>query len=200
MMAAMLRRAGCEVTDAGMHRDEPESLAKAILAAASGHDLIISSGGVSTGEEDHTRKVIERVGTLVQWRLAIKPGRPVAMAVVDGTPFVGLPGNPVAVFVTFVNVVRALVARLGGETWAPPPPVPVRSAFPYRKKTGRREFVRVSLVRNADGSVEAHKHPREGAGVITSLTESTGFVELPEPVTQVTVGDVVGYRSYEEML
>jgi molybdopterin molybdotransferase len=199
MMATLLRRAGCEVTDLGMFRDEPDALGKAILAAAKGHDLIVSSGGVSTGEEDHTRKVVERVGTLVQWRLAIKPGRPVAMAVVDGTPFVGLPGNPVAVFVTFVNIVRALVARLGGEIWAPAPGVPVRSAFSYRKKTGRREFVRVSLARGADGAVEAQKHPREGAGVITSLTESTGFVELPEPVTQIAVGDFVGYRAYSEM-
>jgi molybdopterin molybdotransferase len=199
MMAALLRRAGCEVSDMGMFRDEPEALGTAILAAAKGNDLIVASGGVSTGEEDHTRKVVERVGTLVQWRLAIKPGRPVAMAVVDGTPFVGLPGNPVAVFVTFVNIVRALVARLGGEVWTPAAAVPVRSGFAYKKKTGRREFVRVSLARGADGSVVAHKHPREGAGVITSLTETTGFVELPEPVTAVAEGDLVAYRSYRDM-
>lgn len=199
MMAALLRRAGCEVTDIGMYRDEPEALGKAILAAAKGHDLIISSGGVSTGEEDYTRRVVEEIGTLVHWRLAIKPGRPVAMAVVDGVPFVGLPGNPVAVFVTFVNIVRALVARLGGEDWAPAAAVPVRSGFAYKKKTGRREFVRVSLVRNADGSVVAHKHPREGAGVITSLTETSGFVELPEPVTLVAEGDLIAYRSYQDM-
>ena len=187
------------VTDIGIFRDEPGALGRAIADAAEGHDLILSSGGVSTGEEDHTRKVVEQIGTLVQWRLAIKPGRPVAMAVVDGTPFVGLPGNPVAVFVTFVNVVRALVARLGGEIWEPTPPVPVRAAFAYKKKTGRREFVRVTLKRGADGIAEAHKHPREGAGVISSLTETTGFVELPEPVTAVQPGELVGYRSYEEM-
>lgn len=199
MMAALLRRAGCVVSDTGKFRDEPGALGDAILAAAQENDLIVASGGVSTGEEDHTRKVVEQVGTLVQWRLAIKPGRPVAMAVVNGTPFVGLPGNPVAVFVTFVNIVRALVARLGGEAWTPPPAVPVRSAFSYRKKTGRREFVRVSLVRGADGTVEARKHPREGAGVITSLTESTGFVELPEPVTAIAPGDLVAYRPFEGM-
>ncbi|BCJ91867.1 molybdopterin molybdenumtransferase MoeA [Terrihabitans soli] len=199
MMAALLRRAGCEVTDIGMYRDEPDALGKAILAAAKGHDLIISSGGVSTGEEDYTRRVVETVGTLVHWRLAIKPGRPVAMAVVDGVPFVGLPGNPVAVFVTFVNIVRALVARLSGESWTPSTAVPVKSGFAYKKKTGRREFVRVSLVREADGSIVAHKHPREGAGVITSLTETTGFVELPEPVTAVAEGDLIAYRSYENM-
>jgi molybdopterin molybdotransferase len=199
LMASLLRRAGCEVTDIGMYRDEPKELGKAIVAAAKDHDLIISSGGVSTGEEDYTRRVVESVGTLVHWRLAIKPGRPVAMAVVGGTPFVGLPGNPVAVFVTFVNIVRALIARLSGETWAPSTAMPVRSGFGYKKKTGRREFVRVSLVRAADGSVVAHKHPREGAGVITSLTESMGFVELPEPVTAVAEGDILAYRSYQDM-
>lgn len=199
LMAALLRRAGCEVADAGIFRDEPEALGRAIAELAGNHDLIVASGGVSTGEEDHTRKVVENVGTLVQWRLAIKPGRPVAMAVVKGTPFVGLPGNPVAVFVTFVNVVRALTARLSGEDWRPAPPVPVRSAFDYRKKAGRREFVRVTVTVAEDGAAEAHKHPREGAGVITSLTESTGLVELPEEVTQIAAGDLVGYRPFGEM-
>ena len=199
MMTALLRRAGCDVTDAGILHDEPEPLGRAIEKAASGHDLIVSSGGVSTGDEDYTRKVVEKVGTLVHWRLAIKPGRPVAMAVVKGTPFIGLPGNPVAVFVTFVNVVRALVARLSGEVWNPPPPVPVRSAFDYKKKSGRREFVRVTLTRAADGALEVRKHPREGAGVITSLTESTGMVELPDDLTLVKAGDLVGYRSFADM-
>jgi molybdopterin molybdotransferase len=95
--------------------------------------------------------------------------------------------------------VRALVARLSGETWAPAPPVQVRSAFAYRKKSGRREFVRVTVRAAADGVVEGHKHPREGAGVITSLTESTGLVELPEDITQIAVGDLVGYRPFSEM-
>lgn len=199
MMAALLRRAGCDIVDLGAYRDEPEALGRAIAEAAKNLDLIVSSGGVSTGEEDHTRKVVERIGTLVHWRLAIKPGRPVAMAVVGGTPFIGLPGNPVAVFVTFTMIVRALVARLAGEIWSPPPPAMVRSGFPYRKKTGRREYVRATLRRAEDGSVEVRKHPREGAGVITSLTESTGLVELPEDVTAVAEGDLVAYRSYDEL-
>ncbi|MGQ4274600.1 molybdopterin molybdotransferase MoeA [Terrihabitans sp. B22-R8] len=199
MMAALLRRAGCEVSDLGIFRDEPGALADAIRDAASSHDLILSSGGVSIGEEDHTRRVVERIGTLVQWRLAIKPGRPVTMAVVEGTPFVGLPGNPVAVFVTFTNIVRALIARLGGEDWAPAPLMPVRAAFAYRKKAGRREFVRVILRRGADGVARVEKHPREGSGALTSLTETSGMVELAEDMTEVRAGDVVGYRSYSEM-
>jgi len=199
LLIGMLKRIGVEVTDLGIFRDEPGSLGVGIAEAAKTHDLLISSGGVSTGEEDHTRHVVEKIGTLVQWRLAIKPGRPVAMAVVHGTPFVGLPGNPVAVFVTYTQVVRALIARLAGEDWTPPEPVPVRAAFPYKKKSGRREFVRVTLHRGADGVTEAHKHPREGAGVITSLTESSGLVELREDVTRLAGGEMVGYRSFADL-
>jgi len=199
LLIGMLKRIGVEVSDLGIFRDEPGALGLGIAEAAKTHDLLISSGGVSTGEEDHTRHVVEQIGTLVQWRLAIKPGRPVAMAVVHGTPFVGLPGNPVAVFVTYTQVVRALIARLAGEDWSPAEPVPVRAAFPYRKKSGRREFVRVTLRRGADGVTEAHKHPREGAGVITSLTESSGLVELREDVTRLAGGEMVGYRSFADL-
>jgi molybdopterin molybdotransferase len=118
------------------------------------------------------------------------------MGVVRGTPFVGLPGNPVAVFVTFAHVVRPLLTRLGGGEIEPIRPVPVRAGFRYKKKEGRREYVRVSLVRSADGGVEAKKHPRDGAGVITSLTETDGLAELAEPVTQVQPGDAVGFYPY----
>jgi molybdopterin molybdotransferase len=117
------------------------------------------------------------------------------MGVVGGTPFIGLPGNPVAVFVTFAHVARAMIARLSGETSAPPSPVEVRAAFAYRKKEGRREYVRVRLS-NGAGGVEAHKHPREGAGILTSLTETDGLVELPENVTRVAPGDRVGFLPY----
>jgi molybdopterin molybdotransferase len=199
MMRGLLGRAGCEVTDFGILGDDPETLEHAILSAAEAHDLVLTSGGVSMGEEDHTRAVVERIGTLVQWRLAIKPGRPITMAMVGGTPFVGLPGNPVAVFVTFTQVVRGLIARLSGEDWAPAPLLAVRAAFSYRKRAGRREFVRVSILRGADGVAEAMLHPREGSGAITSLTESTGLVELAESCTEVAPGDFVGYRPYSEL-
>jgi molybdopterin molybdotransferase len=123
----------------------------------------------------------------------------VAMGVVNGTPFIGLPGNPVAVFVTFAHVARALIARLSGATFEPPPTFAVRAAFTYRKKEGRREYVRVSVVAR-EGGLEARKHPREGAGILTSLTESDGLVELPEAVTAVTTGDEVGFLPYAVLL
>lgn len=195
MLQALLRRLACEVTDLGILPDDRPAVSSALSAAAAGHDLLITSGGVSTGEEDHVKAAVEGAGGLSFWRLAIKPGRPVAMGMVGGTPFIGLPGNPVAVFVTFAHVARAMIARLSGETFAPPKAVEVRSAFAYRKKEGRREYVRVRLLDGAGGP-EAQKHPREGAGILTSLTETDGLVELPETVTRVEPGDKVGFLPY----
>jgi molybdopterin molybdotransferase len=195
MLQALLSRLACEVTDLGILRDDRSTVASALSAAAADHDLIITSGGVSTGEEDHVKTAVESVGGLAFWRLAIKPGRPVAMGIVNGTPFIGLPGNPVAVFVTFAHVARAVIARLSGAAFEPPQAFAVRSAFAYRKKEGRREYVRVSLAAGK-GGVEARKHPREGAGILTSLTESDGLVELPETVTRVEPGDTVGFLPY----
>ncbi len=197
MIQALLRRLGCIPTDLGILRDDRAAVATALAAAAAAHDLIITSGGVSTGEEDHVKAAVESAGSLTFWRIGIKPGRPVAMGVVGGTPFIGLPGNPVAVFVTFAYVARALIARLSGEAYEPPQSFPVRAAFAYRKKEGRREYVRVRLGGGADGALEAHKHPREGAGVITSLTETDGLVELPEAVTRVAPGETVRFIPYE---
>jgi molybdopterin molybdotransferase len=166
------------------------------------HDLVITSGGVSTGEADHVRAAVEAIGRLVFWRVAIKPGRPVAMGVVPGkqgnAAFAGLPGNPAAVYVTFVCVVWPLLLRLAGAMPRRLLALPVRAAFPYRKRRGRREYVRVSLRAAADG-IEAVKFPRDGAGVITSLTETDGLVELGEEVTEIAPGAMVNFLSYADL-
>jgi len=167
---------------------------------------VLTSGGVSTGEADHVRNAVEKIGTLVFWRVAIKPGRPVAMGVVPGespgaaAAFVGLPGNPVAAFVTFARVVRPLFLRLAGANAEPLIALPVRLAFRYKKKTGRREYVRVALRQAADGAIEAVKHPQEGAGVITSLTETDGLAELTEDTTTLELGATVGFLSYATLM
>jgi molybdopterin molybdotransferase len=200
LLAGLLARLRAEVTDLGIVADDPEALTRAIGEAAETHDLVLTSGGVSTGEADHVRTAVEKIGRLVFWRVAIKPGRPVAMGVVAGAAFAGLPGNPVAAFVTFVRVVRPLLLRLGGALPQTLIALPVRAAFAYRKKRGRREYVRVALRRAADGVVEAVKHPQEGAGVITSLTETDGLAELAENTTTVEPGSTVDFLSYASLV
>jgi len=205
LLAELLERLGAVVTDLGILHDDPDALADALKKAA-GHDLVVTSGGVSTGEADHVRAAIERIGSLVFWRVAIKPGRPVAMGVIRGAKageraaFVGLPGNPVAVFVTFVRVVKPLLRRLAGARPDKLVPLPVRAAFAYRKKKDRREYVRVALKRNADGEIEAIKHPQDGAGILTSLTETDGLLEFPEDVTTIEPGARVGFLSYAALV
>lgn len=196
LLAGLLQRLGADVIDSGILRDDRAAVARALQTAARTHDLVLTSGGVSTGEADYIREVIESIGTLVFWRVAIKPGRPVAMGVLDGAALVGLPGNPVAAFVTFVRVVRPLFLQLAGAAPEQLTPLPVRLGFTYKKKKGRREYVRVKLVRMAGGELEAQKYPQEGAGVITSLTETDGLIELSEDVTAVTPGMIAGFLPY----
>ena len=200
MLIAMLARIGCHVSDLGILRDDRASLSSALQQVAGSHDLVLTTGGVSTGEEDHVKSAVESVGKLVLWRMAIKPGRPVAMGIIGGTPFIGLPGNPVASFVTFVHVVRPTVLALSGATPEKLVPMPVRAGFSYKKKIARREYVRVSLRRAADGAVEAMKFPREGAGLLSSLVDTDGLAELGEDVTQVEPGQTVGFLSYASLM
>jgi molybdopterin molybdotransferase len=205
LLSGLIARFGAEVTDLGILSDEPRALAVAIAAAAADHDLVLTSGGVSAGEADYVRSAIESIGRIVFWRVAIKPGRPVAMGVIpgaknganrgDGAAFVGLPGNPVAVFVTFVRVVRPLLLRLAGALPEPLVAMPVRATFSYKKRKSRREYVRVALRAAADGTVEAVKYEQDGAGVLTSLTETDGLAELSEDMTT-----IVGFLSYASLV
>jgi molybdopterin molybdotransferase len=200
LLAEMLARLGAQVTDLGILADDPGRLRSALAAAAQDHDLVLTSGGVSTGEADHVRAAVEAVGKLVFWRVAIKPGRPVAMAVIKGAAFVGVPGNPVAAFVTFLRVVRPLLLRLAGALPEPLIALPVRAGFSYRKKKGRREYVRVTLAHGADGSIEASKYPQDGAGILSSLTESAGLVELDEETTRIEPGQQVGFLPHAALI
>ena len=200
-----MERLGAQVTDLGILADDPERLTRALSAAAATHDLIVTSGGVSTGEADYVRNAVERVGNLVFWLVAIKPGRPVALGVIRGesghsAAFVGLPGNPVAVFVTFVRVVKVLLRQLSGALPQKLVPLPVRAGFAYKKKKDRREYVRVALRRAADGEIEAVKHPQDGAGILTSLTETDGLLEFPEDVTRIEPGARIGFLSYTALM
>lgn len=203
-LMALLAGLPAEVSDLGILPDDAASTARALAAAAAAHDLLLTSGGVSTGEADHVRSAIEGGGRLVFWRLAIKPGRPAAMGVLPkaggdfsagGTPVVGLPGNPVAAVVTFLHLARPLLLRLAGAAAETLPRFAAEADFSYRKKAGRREYVRVSLL--PGGALPlARKYPREGAGLLSSLTQSDAFAELGEEVTEVAPGDRVAVLPF----
>jgi molybdopterin molybdotransferase len=198
-IAALLRGLGCAVTDLGIQPDRPAAIRDALAAAAS-HDLVITSGGMSTGDEDHVKAAVETLGLLHFWRLAIKPGRPVALGQIGRTPFMGLPGNPVAVMVTFLILARPLILRLAGATEIVPRSYRVRAGFDYRKKPERREYIRAHLEADGAGGWIARKFPRDGAGILSSMVESDGFVVLGETLTQLESGGEVEFLPFREVL
>ncbi len=199
VLMSLLDGLPADVSDLGILADDRWAVASALRDAARAHDLLITSGGVSVGEEDHVRHAVEGNGTLHFWRLAIKPGRPLALGQVNGVPFVGLPGNPVAAMVTFLRFARPLLLRLAGGTRVEPRLYRVRAEFSHRKKLHRREWVRARLKPGADGTLEAEKFAREGAGILRSLVESDGLVELPEEMTEVVPGTMVEFLPFAEV-
>ncbi len=199
-LLALLQGLGCAVTDLGILRDEEPAIRASLEPAAAGHDLIITSGGMSTGEEDHVRAAVEVLGRIHFWRLAIKPGRPVAMGQIGATPFFGLPGNPVAMMVTFLYLTRPAILRLAGASALEPHRYRVRAGFDYRKKPRRREFVRVRLCRDTDGEWTTAKFPREGAGILDSMVAADGLVELAEDLTQLKCGSMVDFLPFTEVM
>lgn len=192
MLTAILRRAGADVSDCGILPDRADALRKHLAEAASGCDLIVTTGGVSVGEEDHVRAALGEIGEIILWRLAIKPGRPLAFGTVGDTPFLGLPGNPGAAYVTALAVLVPLVLHLSGAE--PPRPLPVvRSGFALAKRLGRREYLKVRLRPGPDGIPEAVPAP---GGALSGLAASDGLVELPEDAASVAPGDLLAYRPH----
>jgi len=199
-LLGLLAALPCRVTDLGIVADDRATIEDVLLGAARDADLILTSGGMSTGEEDHLAAAVEALGSLHFWRLAIKPGRPVAMGQVGATPFVGLPGNPVAMMVTFLRLARPAILRLAGAAGEAPRLYRVQAGFDHRKKPGRREYLRASLKRGADGDWVAEKFPREGAGILSSMVAADGLVELGEDLTQLRTGATVDFLPFAEVL
>lgn len=199
MIAALLAARGLEMRDLGILPDDRAAIAQALRGAAAECDAVLTSGGVSTGEEDHVKAALEGAGRLDFWRLAIKPGRPIAMGRIGAASFLGMPGNPAAVFVTFTRFVGPVLDMLAGATPCRPAPQRVISGFSYRKKAERREYVRVRLVPGPEGLV-AERFPRDGAALISSLVASDGLVELGEDVLAVAPGDPLAYFAFPALL
>ncbi len=200
LLAAMLRRLGCLVTDLGIARDEPDALAQAFHIGAASHDLIVSSGGVSAGEEDHVRAAICTLGRAESWRIALKPGRALAMGAIDGVAVIGLPGNPVAAFNTFLHVVRPAVLALSGAIAKPLDPLPLPAAFRHAKRAGRLEALRVQARPDESGVLSLHLFASDSSGWLTSLTESDGLALVGEDAGDVEPGTMLGYLPYAGLL
>jgi molybdopterin molybdotransferase len=198
LLIGLISNLGCRTSDLGILPDKEDVVRPALEEAAKTHDLIITSGGVSVGEEDHVKSAVESLGQLHAWRLAIKPGRPLALGQVGRVPFIGLPGNPVAVMVTFLTIARPAILRMMGAADLEPQRFKVAAGFDLKKKKDRREWLRVRLAPGADGW-RAELFPRQGSGILSSLVEADGLVELPEDLTRLERGAMVDFLPFSEV-
>ena len=194
----LLRRSGAVVTNMGTIPDQFEATRLAFQQASSQHDLILTSGGVSVGEEDHVKPAVEALGSLKLWALSMKPGKPFAFGQIQGVEanktafFMGLPGNPVSGFVTFMLLVRPFLAALQGKTDDQPLRIPAKANFSWLKPDLRREFIRVKL--NPQGELDLF--PNQGSGVLTSISWADGVVDVPSGHV-ISPGDVVQFMPWQ---
>ncbi|HCL85755.1 MAG TPA: molybdopterin molybdenumtransferase MoeA [Comamonadaceae bacterium] len=195
VLRALLQRLGCEVTDVGIVPDRLEATVDALRQAAAGHDLILTSGGVSVGEEDHVKPAVQSLGSLDLWLIAMKPGKPFAYGRVGGAHFIGLPGNPVSSLVTFAVLVRPFLLRLQGMHDVAPKTIAATAAFTWPRADKRREFLRVRL--NAEGRLE--RYANQGSGVLTSTVWGDGLVDVA-PGQTIAPGDTVRFIPFAELL
>lgn len=191
-LAGMLAALGCEIVDLGIVRDDLTATQAALAQAARDVDLVLTSGGVSVGEEDHVRAAVEANGTLSLWRIAVKPGKPLAYGEVHGTPFIGLPGNPVSVFATFSLLVRPYLLRRQGMLQVAPRAYRIAADFEWPHAGNRREFVRARLSPDA---ASATIFANQSSGVLTSAVWADGLIDIPEG-SAIKRGDTVRYLPF----
>ncbi len=194
-LRALLLRLGCEVSDLGIVPDRLDATVAALQSAAQSHDLILTSGGVSVGEEDHIKPAVQALGSLDLWQIAIKPGKPFAHGRVNDAHFIGLPGNPVSSFVTFLLLVRPFLLRLQGVTLVNPVSIALKANFTGARADKRREFLRVR--RNAAGGLDLFGN--QSSGVLTSAVWGDGLVDNP-PGQTIAFGDEVRFIPFSELL
>jgi molybdopterin molybdotransferase len=186
------------VFDLGVLPDNADVVRKSLMDAAKSTDVLITSGGVSRGEEDHVGKTLRDLGSLYMWRLAIKPGRPMSFGQIGDCVFVGLPGNPVASFVCFMMYARPLLLALSGGRWNDPRRFLIRAAFSLKRKAGRRDFLRGWLVAGAGGELRVQKYPEDGSGIISSLRQAEGLIEIAEDVESVEEDSLIPFIPFGE--
>jgi molybdopterin molybdotransferase len=197
----MLTRLGCDVIDMGVVPDVPEALEHAFATAARNADVVITSGGVSVGEADFVKALLDKLGEVLFWKIAMKPGRPLAYGRIGDAHFFGLPGNPVSVMVTFYQFVRDALLILQGQANAEPVPTfPVLLAAPIRKAPGRTEFQRGILARDADGRWTVRTTGDQGSGILSSMSQANCFIVLPAECGNVAAGATVDVQPLEGLV
>jgi molybdopterin molybdotransferase len=197
----MLQRLGCETLDMGVVRDDPQALERAFAEAARIADVVITSGGVSVGEADFVKAMLDKLGEVVFWKIAMKPGRPLAYGKIGGAHFFGLPGNPVSVMVTFYMFVRdALLVLAGADPVEPLPTFKATCTGRLRKAPGRTEFQRGVLARAADGALTVKPTGEQGSGILKSMSDANCFIILPEASGNVEPGTVVDVQPLEGLV
>lgn len=196
---ALLEALGCEVIDLGTVPDDLNATVAVLDEATKRADLVITSGGMSVGEEDYVKAAVEQRGKLDMWRIAVKPGKPLAFGSVGRAAFIGLPGNPVSVFVTFCLFARPLVLRMQGAMNVSPASYWVEADFDWSRPDKRREFLRVRLHRDGTGKTSVALYPNQGSGVLTSTVWGDGLVDVPggSPIAR---GDLVRFIPFSELV
>ncbi len=200
-LLGMLKALDLELIDLGVVKDDPQSLRQALFAAADEADAIITSGGVSVGEADYIREIMQSLGKMHFWQIAMKPGRPLAYGRIADTPLFGLPGNPVAVMITFYQFVQPALLKLSGVSNVHAPQCfRVRSASSFRKRPGRTEFQRAILETDVHGELQVRSFGKQGSGILRSMSEANCLVVLPKDREDVAVGDWVDVQVFEGLM
>jgi len=199
-LASLLESLNCEVINLGRVKDTLDATCIALQQGAQDADLIVASGGVSVGEEDHVKPAVEKLGSLDLWKIAIRPGKPLAFGQVNETPFIGAPGNPVSLFVTFCLFARPMILKMQGISGdLQPKSIQAKANFDWTRPDKRREFARGRLSINTQGEAIIDNFPSRSSGVLTSLAWANGLIEIPESTT-FKQGDMINFIPFNELL
>ncbi len=199
-VTSLLDRLGCEVIELGVVRDEPAALEAAFRSAAAQADVILSSGGVSVGEADFTKGMMAQLGDVAFWRIAMRPGRPFAVGRIGETVLFGMPGNPVAVMVTFLTLIRPALLQMMGARPQPLPLLQAHSEQPLRKKAGRTEYQRGVVSTAPDGRLQVRITGNQGSGVLSSMVQANGLIVLHHAQGHVAAGDLVDVMMFQGVI